>query len=47
MSSPLRRKPMHAEPNYQAGQSGVGVGVLFGVGLIGVAMIVALFYAFW
>jgi hypothetical protein len=38
---------MHAEPHYEAGQSGVGLGVLFGVGLIGVAMVVALFYAFW
>jgi hypothetical protein len=46
-STPLRRKPMHAEPNYEAGQSGVGLGVLFGVGLIGLAMLVALFYAFW
>ena len=38
---------MHAEPNSQGGQSGLGLGVLFGVGLIGVAMVVALFYAFW
>ena len=39
--------PMHAEPNSQGGQSGLGLGVLLGVGLIGVAMVVALFYAFW
>jgi hypothetical protein len=38
---------MHADQNYQGGQSGLGLGVLFGVGLIGVAMIVAMFYAFW
>jgi|GEM_PF-2390680 len=38
---------MHAEPNSQGAQSGLGLGVLFGVGLIGVAMVVALFYAFW
>jgi hypothetical protein len=38
---------MHAEPNSQGGQSGLGLGVLFGVGLIGVAIVVALFYAFW
>jgi hypothetical protein len=38
---------MHAEPNSQGVQSGLGLGVLLGVGLIGVAMVVALFYAFW
>lgn len=38
---------MHAEPHYQDGQSGPGLGVLFGAGLIGAAMILALVYAFW
>jgi hypothetical protein len=28
-------------------QTGLGLGVLFGAGLIGLAMVVALFYAFW
>ncbi len=38
---------MHAEPSSQRVQTGLGFGALFGAGLIGVAMIIALVYAFW
>ena len=38
---------MHADPDTHRAQSGLGLGVLFGAGLIGLAMVVAMFYAFW
>jgi hypothetical protein len=39
---------MHAEPkSSQRVQTGLGFGVLFVAGLIGVAMVAAMFYAFW